>query len=395
MRLAVIAAVVAVLYLTAGAYNELRSVPPALPVQTVTASWTLGARPTLPWPAGAQAAVGVDGLGVLAATTGPRPLPIASVAKTMTALITLQAHPLARDVEGPAITITAADVQIYRDDVANDGSVVPVVAGEQLTEHQALQALLLPSANNVATLLARWVSGSEAAFVDGMNRAARSLGMTQTNFADASGFDPRTVSVPADLVILAQAAMAEPVFAQVVAQPEATLPVAGRVFNLNAELGQDAIVGIKTGNSDQARWVYLFAATFQPAGAPSHLVLGAVQGLSNLKDCFAAAAALVGAVRSALQVQRVVAAGQHVGRYTTAWNRATDVVATQNLDLLLWPGAPVTARLDAPDLVAPAPAGAPAGRLHLTVDAKPYGLDVATAASIPAPDRLWRLIRRP
>ena len=54
-------------------------------------------------------------------------------------------------------------------------SVVPIAAGEQLTERQALQALLLPSANNIAAVLARWDAGSTDGFVARMNATARSL----------------------------------------------------------------------------------------------------------------------------------------------------------------------------------------------------------------------------
>jgi serine-type D-Ala-D-Ala carboxypeptidase (penicillin-binding protein 5/6) len=77
-------------------------------------------------------------------------------------------------VGGPQITVTPADVAVYRADAAAGQSVVAVRAGERLTERQALEGLLLPSGNNVATLLAR--SGSERAFVAKMNASARALG---------------------------------------------------------------------------------------------------------------------------------------------------------------------------------------------------------------------------
>src|SRR6266542_5912903 len=85
----------------------------------------------------------------------------------------------------------------------NDESPVPVRAGEQLTERQALAALLLPSANNMAAMLARHVAGSVAAFVGEMNRAARAMRMTHTTYTDPSGLDDGTRSTAADQVILA------------------------------------------------------------------------------------------------------------------------------------------------------------------------------------------------
>ena len=73
-----------------------------------------------------------------------------------------------------------------------------VRAGEKLTERQALEAMLIPSGNNIAWMLARWDAGSDGAFVATMNARARSLGLRQTRYADASGADPATVSTAAD-----------------------------------------------------------------------------------------------------------------------------------------------------------------------------------------------------
>ncbi len=81
-------------------------------------------------------------------------MPIASVAKVMTAYLTLREHPLAPGQEGFTITITAAEVAEEEQRAGELQSTLPVRAGERLTERQALQALLLPSANNIAALLA-------------------------------------------------------------------------------------------------------------------------------------------------------------------------------------------------------------------------------------------------
>src|SRR5439155_4007568 len=108
-------------------------------------------------------------------------------------------------------------------------SVVSIAAGEQLTERQALQALLLPSANNIAAVLARCDTGSADRFVARMNAAARSLGMTKTRYTDPSGYDDATVSTAADQVRVVDRAMLLPAFASMAATPGATLPVAGTV----------------------------------------------------------------------------------------------------------------------------------------------------------------------
>src|SRR5207302_1228456 len=115
--------------------------------------------------------------------------PIASVAKVMTAYLVLRGHPLGVGDDGPTITLTDADVADTDRRGRQRESVVPIVAGEQLTERQALQALLLPSANNIAPVLARWDSGSAARFVAHMNATARLLGMTRTRYTDPRRYD--------------------------------------------------------------------------------------------------------------------------------------------------------------------------------------------------------------
>ena len=82
-----------------------------------------------------------------------------------------------------------------------------VAAGEAISERHALEALLLPSADNMAWILARWDAGSQDAFVARMNAAARRLGMTGTRYTDASGLDSSTVSTTADQVRFGMAAM--------------------------------------------------------------------------------------------------------------------------------------------------------------------------------------------
>ena len=84
--------------------------------------------------------------------------------------------PLGLGQTGPSITVTDEDVQAYQTDLQQKQSVVAVQAGEVLTQYQALQAMLIPSGNNIAELLARWDAGSVQAFIDRMNERARSLG---------------------------------------------------------------------------------------------------------------------------------------------------------------------------------------------------------------------------
>jgi D-alanyl-D-alanine carboxypeptidase (penicillin-binding protein 5/6) len=387
-------ALIALALLAAPAADNLsRTVPRAHATQIATGVRVEGASPTLPWPEGVQAAVGASGLGVVAASPSARPLPIASVAKVMTALLTLEQRPMRLGDQGPVITVTDQEVADYREQVAMGGSTVPVVAGEQLTEYQALEALLLPSANNVALLLARWVGGSVPAFLAQMNARARALGMTRTTYTDPSGLDPTTVSVPEDQVRLGEQAMTDAVFAHIVGEQQAVIPVAGAISNVDKALARDGIVGVKTGNSEQARAVFLGAATFQPAGGQPIVVFALVQGMDSLDACFAAAQRLLDAVRSGLRVVTLVARGQVLGRYAAPWGAASAIVAGADLRVLLWPGTTVTTVLRAPDLGAPARVGAVVGGLDVSAGGRAMQVPARLAGALAAPDALWLLTR--
>ncbi|HVU61741.1 MAG TPA: hypothetical protein VHA79_00070 [Mycobacteriales bacterium] len=202
------------------------------------------------WPSRGQAAIAIPGLG-RKASPGQMPVPIASVAKVMTAYIVLRTDPLTAGNDG--FTMTFDDTDVARANAAHaDGqSYVPVAAGEVITEREALAALLLPSANNIAIALAEHRYGSVPGFVAQMNRVAHELGMQHTTYTDPSGYDPSTISTASDQLRLARAAMEVPAFAELVGMREAVLPYVGPVRNTDTLLGHAGFVGIKTG-SDQA-----------------------------------------------------------------------------------------------------------------------------------------------
>ena len=191
--------------------------PLAVARPTVTFTFSRSAKTvSLAWPSYGESAVGAVGYGILASQGSNTPQATASVIKILTALAVLKQHPLVVNEIGPMITLTQADVDSYNKYVTEGGSVVRVVAGEQLSEYQALEALLIPSANNIAETLASWAFGSIDAYNTYANSFAKNLGMTDTTITDPSGFLGTTISTPSDLVILGEAALANPVVAQIV-----------------------------------------------------------------------------------------------------------------------------------------------------------------------------------
>jgi serine-type D-Ala-D-Ala carboxypeptidase (penicillin-binding protein 5/6) len=206
-----------------------------------------------------------------------RPVPIASVAKVMTAYVLLKHYPLRAADSGPRFVVSQDDVEDTETRRHEGQSVVDVRAGEQLSERDALMAILLPSANNVSVLVARQVSGSVASFVAEMNRTARALGMSHTTYTDPSGYDDGTVSTALDQLRLARVVAKDETLAAVMATRSYWLPVAGEVTNTNTLLGQDGFVGMKTGSDKAAGGCLMFRAVW-PTETGDRSVIGVVLG---------------------------------------------------------------------------------------------------------------------
>ena len=314
----------------------------------------------------------------------------------MTALVVLTDKKLAVGDPGPSIAITSTDVQAYESDFAQKQSVVKVEAGEQLSELQALEAMLIPSGNNIAETLARWDAGSVPAFVDKMNKQAVALGLAKTKFADPAGASADTLSIPSDLMRLGMMAMQLPVFAQVVKLPQANVPVAGIVYNVDAALGLDGIIGIKTGSGFNTGANFLFAASVTVTNH-TVTVYGCVMGQPTLAAAFNAARTLVRAMQPALVVKQILARNQAVGAYDTPWGDHSDVLSTFDVSLVEWPGMVLRQQVNGRTLSIDAPIrpGASAGTLHVTLG--DYSLDVplVTASGLYPAGKLWRVTRLP
>src|SRR2546423_9085420 len=85
--------------------------------------------PSLPWPTTGSAALAVAGLGTIASHGPQTPLPLASTAKIMTALVILDDRPLRLTEQGPPVPVTATDVATYQGEKNQGQSVFPVAAG--------------------------------------------------------------------------------------------------------------------------------------------------------------------------------------------------------------------------------------------------------------------------
>ncbi|ORA47921.1 D-alanyl-D-alanine carboxypeptidase [Mycolicibacterium chubuense] len=239
----------------------------AIPVSGV--SQPAGSVPIPEGPAEAWILADMDTGAVLAGRNENARFAPASTIKVLLALTVLDELPL-----DATVVANEADTRVE----CNCAGVTP---GMTYTVRQLLEALLLVSGNDAANTLATMLGGREAAAAK-MNAKAASVGALGTTAGSPSGIDGPGIdiwSTPHDLAVIFRAAMANPVFAQITAQPTAVFPTpAGDVVLVN----QDELLhrypgtfGGKTGYTDLAQKTFVGGA--ERGGR--HLVVALMHGL--------------------------------------------------------------------------------------------------------------------
>ncbi|UXY20426.1 serine hydrolase [Streptomyces cynarae] len=324
--------------------QAVRPLPTPTLALTADATYTFkGGKLDLPWPGQGQSAIEVEGVGMIGTEGQQSPKPIASVAKIMTAYVTLQAHPLKGNQGGPTITV---DQQAEDDSKKEDESTAAMKKGQKFSERQMLQMLMIPSGNNVARLLARWDSDNDT-FVGKMNAAAKKLGMTHTTYTDPSGLDKTTVSTAVDQLKLAEAVMQNEVFRSIVGMAKADIPGLDKpIYNNNDLLvKQVGVIGLKTGSSTPAGGNLVWAATKVVDGR-TRTIYGAVLNQDahtgrvwdSLQLALTNSQKLINTIQQSLTTATVVKKGDVVGYLDDQLGGRAPVVATQTLTAVGWPG---------------------------------------------------------
>ncbi|MEU0384315.1 D-alanyl-D-alanine carboxypeptidase [Streptomyces chartreusis] len=358
---------VLLLVVVLGVVQSVRPLPAPTLELTAEDSYTFeGGKVDIPWPAKGQAALDVQGIGTFGSSGEQKPVPIASVAKVMTAYLILREHPLKSGEDGPKIEIDQA-----AEDQSDAGqeSTVDVTKGDKISEREALESILIASANNVARLLARWDAGSEKAFVRKMNDAAKDLGMKNTTYTDPSGLNNTTVSTAVDQVKLAKAAMEQPAFREVAAMMSYVDYKGTKHDNWNRLVGYNDVTGIKTGTTTSALGNLVFSArkdvdgetrrivgavVRQPAGGPDNTILGAALYEGDR---------LIKAAQGALESATILKKGDVVGYADDGLGGRTPVVATEDVTAVGWAGLSVKLTFAADELPHQAKAGTKVGTL--------------------------------
>lgn len=339
------------------------------------------------WPTQGSAAVGVDGIGTVASTTDPAV--IASITKVVSAMMVLDRMPLALGEQGPSFSFTKADSQSYLAYKRGDQSALDVPVGGSLTEYQMLQGVLLGSANNYIDRLAKEIWGTEAAFADAAATWLSDRGISGITIKSPSGFDERNVSTPEALIAVAEKAMQNPVFAEIVGTASVDLPGAGTVRNTNGMLADAGVIGIKTGTLEES-WNLLTAKNVR-VGDTTVTLYASVLTQEDDDMRLASTRSLFSQVESELQSQGpVVPKGTVVGTVDTLWGAPVDVLTDADTDVVLWNGASADTVVDF-DLGDARKAGAEVGTLTATGPLGSTSTPLTLARTVQDPSPWWRL----
>ncbi|MFE3942724.1 serine hydrolase [Streptomyces sp. NPDC059118] len=357
-----------------------------------------GGKPSLPWPNEGQGYMAATGLGPVGTFGEQKAVPIGSVAKAMTAYIVLKDHPLKKGEAGPSIEVDATAEKEGGYDEVGESTLSTVKEGDKLTLQQALSAIMIPSANNIARLLARWDAGSEKAFVKKMNDTAKSLGMKNTTYTDPSGLNATTVSSAEDQVKLGEKLVEIPALMAITVLPSWTDPSGREWRNWNNLVPFNGSLGIKTGSTTKAGGNLLFAA-HKMVGKTDQLIVGAVLGQHKdpiIDTANAVSKDVMIATQDLLKDAKVFKKGDVVGTVSDGLGGSTPVIATKDVTVVGWSGLTVKIELTDGGKTIPhsAKAGTPVGTLTVGEGTSQVKVPVALQSDLAEPafgDKLTRI----
>ena len=298
-----------------------------------------GARATPPHVV-ARAVLVADGSTgqVLYAEHSRKQLPIASITKLMTVLVTLEHARL-----GEVVTVAAGATGI-------EGSSIGLRPGERLTVRELVEAALIQSANDAANALAFHVGhGDRDRFIRLMNRRAHSLGLRDTHFVRPDGLDVAGhVSSARDVTRLARIVMRRPAVRDIVHRRFATIEGGRTLHTWNDLLSTfPAVIGVKTGHTSTAGWSEVAAAR-RPGGTIYATLIGSPSREARNRDLAALLRFGISRYRPILLVDQ----GRTYARAMTQYGRRdVALVPEGGLVRIVRAGRPLTERVVAPSRV--------------------------------------------
>ena len=282
---------------------------------------------------------------------------IASTTKIMTALIVCeQCNVLDR-------------MRIPKEAVGIEGSSMYLREGEVLTVQELLYGLMLHSGNDAAVALAIYCGGTVEGFVELMNDKARTLGLSNTHFANPNGLDhPEHYSTAHDLAVLAAYAMENPIFSKTVSTKTLTLGQRSMKNHNKLLWTVEGADGVKTGFTRAAGRVLVSSAVREGR----RLIAVTIRDPNDWQDH----KALLDQGFRNYQLKQLVSSGQQLGErfVINGTEDSVAVFATADFYYPVMADEQISVILSAPEFAyAPVSAGAEAGFAYVCIDDKAVG----------------------
>jgi D-alanyl-D-alanine carboxypeptidase (penicillin-binding protein 5/6) len=328
------------------------------------------------------------------------PLPTASMAKMMTALITMEEIRDGRLKLDTPVTISARSSKMGGSQIfAKQGQVFPV--------QTLLAALMIQSANDAAEALAEKIAGSAENFADIMNQRAKALGLKESNFYDPHGLpnsaNPKLINTMSahDLAVLGTELMKYPLMKQYAATP--SMPFSNGTFtagltnpNHLIQPGKqdyyDAATGIKTGYSGPAG--YCVTASAKRGDMELIAVVMGARAAHGPQSSFGIASRLLSSAFAQYSTVTVLKKGTVVGQANVAEGAAKTVpaVASQDVKALVKRGeeAGVKVSFNGGQVTAPVKSGQQVGTITVTQNGKMLSKVPAVAGAAVEKQSFWR-----
>jgi D-alanyl-D-alanine carboxypeptidase (penicillin-binding protein 5/6) len=357
LRRRLIALVATVLVLAvAGTYVSLTLSAPVGAAAAVFHSPTVDKSPaaTIALPGYGESAISISGAddylgptatGVFASSGGNGALPMASISKLITAMVVLSAKPLGASGTGRTITWDKTDAALYDKYYLLNATIAAMKNGSSMSEHDALETMLVVSACNYAEAMADWAFGSNAGFVSATRKWLKANGLTGTTMVEPTGLDDRNTSTPSDLIALGKLAMANPAVAAMVGKTSLDVPALAGLPSTNDLLGTDGVNGIKTGTLDTEGSDLLYSAVVPIRTGLSLTVIGVVLAGPTRASVDDDVKKTISSIQDGFHDTQLGSQGQVVGSYSTPWGAKASMVLAKDADAFTWSDTPITSTM--------------------------------------------------
>jgi D-alanyl-D-alanine carboxypeptidase (penicillin-binding protein 5/6) len=316
---------------------------------------------------------------VLASSAARQHLPIASITKLMTVLVTLDHRRL-----DDRVTVDARATAVGQESI-------PLQAGETLSVADLARAALIQSANNAADALALSVSPDYEGFANLMNAKARALGLSDSHFVRPDGLDaPGQYSSARDVTRLAHAAMRVPFVRSTVRRESGTIAGGRTLHTWNDLIGLfPGVIGVKTGHTDGAGWSQVAAVE-----GDGTTIYATILGSPSREQRNADLQTLLAWGLSQYRTVEAISAATPYAEARLPFGKGTlELVAASPLRLSVRPGRPLVERVVAPvALSLPVARGDVVGRVEIWSQGRMVGRrPLVASASVGLPSAPGRI----